>query len=285
MKTIDEIFENSISKIEDSIRLDVPNVVYHYTTNIGIIGILKTGKLWMSDLFHMNDPMELEYGIARAKRMATVKVIRGLVTDRDFKNSRIANCLDIIRKNLNEDVFIRDVPVFVASFCGKKDLLSQWKGYSNSCGGYSIGISRECLEREDRYVLGRVIYDIDKQAELLSTVYNILDYVDLSAEDSDAYITSKLCMLIKVLSCYFKDEYFKEEEEYRLVKYDLGEAEMHVRKSCYGVTPYIEYDLGDIRTSIETITVGPRFDYAMNKRALGAFIDSALVEGSRCKLR
>src|SRR4029077_289164 len=40
-----------------------PDRIYHYTDGVGLRGILKTGKLWFTDIFNLNDPSELSYGL------------------------------------------------------------------------------------------------------------------------------------------------------------------------------------------------------------------------------
>ena len=44
----------------------VPPIIYHYTDDHGLRGILETGRLWFTDLFNLNDPSELSHGITRA---------------------------------------------------------------------------------------------------------------------------------------------------------------------------------------------------------------------------
>src|SRR6266436_3728636 len=44
----------------------VPEVIYHYTNDAGLRGILETGRLWLSDIFSLNDPSELRHGLSHA---------------------------------------------------------------------------------------------------------------------------------------------------------------------------------------------------------------------------
>ena len=41
-----------------------PAVIYHYTNDAGLKGILETGKIWLSDIFSLNDPSELSHGFS-----------------------------------------------------------------------------------------------------------------------------------------------------------------------------------------------------------------------------
>jgi hypothetical protein len=39
-----------------------PPIIFHYTDDVGLRGILETGTLWLTDIFYLNDPSELRYG-------------------------------------------------------------------------------------------------------------------------------------------------------------------------------------------------------------------------------
>ena len=41
-----------------------PPVIYHYTNDAGLAGIIETGRLWFSDIFGLNDPSELRHGLS-----------------------------------------------------------------------------------------------------------------------------------------------------------------------------------------------------------------------------
>jgi hypothetical protein len=43
-----------------------PPVLYHYTNDVGLAGIVERGQLWFSDIFALNDPSELRHGLGIA---------------------------------------------------------------------------------------------------------------------------------------------------------------------------------------------------------------------------
>ena len=65
-----EIFEKESMRINDDVgkelksNTELPPVIYHYTNDIGLRGILETGKLRLSDIFSLNDPSELKHGLS-----------------------------------------------------------------------------------------------------------------------------------------------------------------------------------------------------------------------------
>jgi hypothetical protein len=41
-------------------------LLYHYTNDVGLRGILETGQIWLTDIFSLNDPSELSHGFSHA---------------------------------------------------------------------------------------------------------------------------------------------------------------------------------------------------------------------------
>ena len=55
-KKTDEIIG---SFLKESDSEPSPEIIYHYTDDRGLQGILKSGKFWLTDIFNLNDPSEL----------------------------------------------------------------------------------------------------------------------------------------------------------------------------------------------------------------------------------
>src|SRR6266851_9677740 len=58
-----EILTEFVQKIEAA---KPPPMLYHYTNEAGLKGIIESGTLRCSDIFDMNDPSELRHGLAVA---------------------------------------------------------------------------------------------------------------------------------------------------------------------------------------------------------------------------
>lgn len=41
-------------------------IVYHYTDDVGLSGVLASGQLWLTDIFSLNDPSELRHSLSHA---------------------------------------------------------------------------------------------------------------------------------------------------------------------------------------------------------------------------
>jgi len=50
-----------VSKFEEEKN---PPLIYHYTNDIGLDGILDKGELWLTDASQLNDPSEILYGFS-----------------------------------------------------------------------------------------------------------------------------------------------------------------------------------------------------------------------------
>jgi hypothetical protein len=60
-------FDTSAGEIVRSFATTVesqkaPEVIYHYTDDAGLRGILEAGQLWLSDIFSLNDPRRYATG-------------------------------------------------------------------------------------------------------------------------------------------------------------------------------------------------------------------------------
>lgn len=112
---------------------DAPDILYHYTSAHGLIEIFKSWEIWATSIRHLNDASEYVH---------TLKLADQVRPDHD----------DWLLGSYLVDRLSYTVPgqgllqVFVASFSGNGNLLSQWRTYCPPGNGYSIGFSRQRLE-------------------------------------------------------------------------------------------------------------------------------------------
>jgi len=82
LEALDKFNEES-SRINDDIikslisNAELPPFIYHYTNDVGLRGILKTGKFWLTDIFALNDPSELEHGVSHFIKALDDKIANG----------------------------------------------------------------------------------------------------------------------------------------------------------------------------------------------------------------
>jgi hypothetical protein len=131
------------------IASDGPDVLYHYTDAAGLLGIVQTGALWVTDAEYLNDAQELQFGRPELRdalmRAADNLCLKG-AEDEGPSCSR-ATIMREAATHLASGGFFLDKPAhaaYVACFCEDGDLLSQWRGYG-PLGGFAIGFHRSSL--------------------------------------------------------------------------------------------------------------------------------------------
>jgi hypothetical protein len=93
-----------------------PAVIYHYTDDAGLHGILKSGKLWLTDIFDLDDPSELKHGFSYA------------VEELDKRSQGTSEEIQLFARNFR--LFFTDIEeaghFFVCCFSSCGDDLGQW---------------------------------------------------------------------------------------------------------------------------------------------------------------
>lgn len=137
-----------------------PDVLYHYTDQAGLLGIIGTHELWATKIQYMNDATEFGLALAMARRQLENTMQRLTST------SEKAACVQL-RESLSG---LEDVNIFAACFCQDGDLLSQWRGYSGDGQGYAIAFDSRALTKlasVGNFTVGKCIYDTELQYTIL----------------------------------------------------------------------------------------------------------------------
>jgi hypothetical protein len=139
----------------------VPGLLWHYTTNEGLTGIVNSETLWAFSASALNDYEEIRIGRERiAQRLL---------------GSGHATLEDLWQKTPLEEVVEN---TFIASLSTEFDDLSQWRGYATARQGFAVGIDYARLafsaERE-RWGLLRCVYDSGEQERLIQRFFADLD--------------------------------------------------------------------------------------------------------------
>jgi hypothetical protein len=132
--------------------------LYHYTSQEGLLGIVKSGTLWATNISYMNDATEFH----QPRNM-----LRDCVSEELERQAKTAGApvdrLELLRGKLNK---VKDTLICVACFCEDGDLLSQWRGYSGRGYGYSLGFNYALLKEKTTsagFILGKCIYCPERQ--------------------------------------------------------------------------------------------------------------------------
>ncbi len=264
--------------------------VFHYTTTEGLRGIVENNELWATSAYFLNDTTEITHGYG---------VLRYAFDEWLNKNPRPEDSLNFALvqelKNSFESDFSLMQPIFLASFCEEDDLLSQWRGYSQT-GGYSLGfkvppppLSTELKPEPTTftYRLVKVEYYRDEQLSrckaILESILPIFDDLDTARAIAKigphpfsgyAAIRKELTDILLEEIAGFKNKHFESEKEWRAVvrrrvRYKQGKDDgsktpspIHFRNANRTRVPYIKLIPFDARKKIPIARIrsGPTND-------------------------
>lgn len=245
------------AKVQDAgaIRSDPPQgLLYHYTTQAGLLGILKSKSIWATHIRYLNDTSEgqifaelLQNELKQRTAAQPNDAFAGLAALSHMMGRALSQHTDrdIFMHGSMAFSWIIDQDAFVTSFSGEPDLLSQWRAYSGDTG-YSIGFTGSYLESagvrflanrkgsfcDDRKPLVPCRYCNEQEKESLKReIKENIDSYSHEAEQtaSQATLTTKadFMALGRIAKKHFfplgkqraviKDWAFREEAEWRLV--------------------------------------------------------------------
>ncbi len=217
--------------------------LFHYTTAQGLKGIVEDKCLWATAASYLNDASEIEYGCAILREvLANWEMSNG---DDDSLSTTVLSCLKPLFIDSGSQLD-RATTIYVACFCTKSNLLSQWRAYGQA-GGYSAGFhlfgtglpadnakTFGGLKPEGegyRAALIPVIYERkDQLAVIKDTLKRNLEalerpelkqiYEALEVQEQQQFIAKAVLLIDHFLVeqiIAFKNKAFEEENEWRIV--------------------------------------------------------------------
>jgi hypothetical protein len=241
-------------------------LLYHYTNAAGLIGILRSEKLWASDAWFLNDSMEIIY--ARDQMLAAIR--RESAKTEDPTRAKI---LRFTEETMRDPTGHELPTLYVSCFCEDGDLLSQWRAYGRE-QGFAIGFDPEVLQQIEvtqdarsrvrqkitdipPYLL-HVVYGEDPASIAISQAIETMGYGQSGGGHYGVVAVNEVAWYVLPVLCRIKHPTFREEREWRLVYviwYDQQEQIARFRPSSIGIVPYIEVPLTP--SAIRQIVLGP----------------------------
>ena len=254
-----------------------PELLYHYTDQRGLLGIIQDKCIWATHLRYLNDTSE-----GRIVFQIILDELNSRVNSDDvmlsfgmqpIKRSGKIECEDeeIFSQGVAISSWVTSQDVFVTSFSEKGNLLSQWRAYSGGSGGYSVGFSpgylraagsHFLLDRPGRFYseLNALIrcryFDEEEEKCLRMDLENLVTLFiteAISAKQSAAAVSGlegfktpgaialKHFLSLGTRSATTKDEAFREEAEWRSVFHFNGNdahSGLEFRQGRSMLTPY-----------------------------------------------
>ena len=258
-----------------------PDILYHYTDDVGLKGILESGKLRLTDIHNLNDPSELTHGYSHA-----IRIVNSLLAGKTPLHQRFANNFE----RFHSDGGIRESQhCFVVCFSSNGNDLGQWRSYGDDGRGYALGFETASLEhafaRSSGSANGQsfwVTYDENRLFKLQHSVTSNLEKLISIAFDFEA--SGKVGEYLERLSQYltvhclrigllFKHEAYKNEGEYRFLELLSAEegagAAFNYRTRPYELVRYREFEWKrEAPHALKQVVIGP----AANKEKAYIFL-------------
>ncbi|USV99900.1 DUF2971 domain-containing protein [Pseudomonas pergaminensis] len=263
------------------------SILYHYTSQQGLLGVLDSKSIWATNTHYLNDPTEFVHALSFARAMAS----------HSYEDDYWETFGFMLHGHLNK---MDEQDLYVSSFSEKPDLLSQWRGYCPGGSGYCIGfdqrlVAEYCEERGIR--LEKCLYKHEDQAGAVATIisagrdcfpsvpHSVEEFFSLPTEEKlDCMFAIKdrlngdlkpeadrvlntICNLLLELAPLFKHEGFHEEAEWRIIS-NKPDHQVRFRTGPSYVIPYISIDLLNAKPDVlKKLIVGPNPNQARAAKA------------------
>lgn len=270
-------------------RLDKP--LYHYTTQLGLLGIISSREMWVTHTQYLNDRREFVHAVDLV-REEIQRLLQTAPTDSPRREG-----LQRMESSLRTPETIN---VCVCSFSEERDSISQWRAYSSGTSGFAIGFPSDLLTAataaKDWY-LAPCIYDPSRQREIIrSLVEEVLDEIVSGnieeGGEEDEYIrearmggTGNLLVYLNRYAPILKDESFSAEKEWRVISRPLSSKskDFCFRAGRSLLIPYSKFPLvlpGESKLRLQRIVVGPTQDGKRSRSSVISFlIHERMLEG------
>ena len=281
--------ERQIEKAKSIPLFDRPTgLIYHYTNQSGLLGILKKKQIWASHIRFLNDTKEYFAGRFFIQRIVA------LMKEPEQADDEITSMVGKLLVDLDS------FDIYTASFSGsdRGDCLDLWRAYARTLPGYCIGFSAELLGRslhskatglpqvsglwrvhyvpeldekyrirQDLLWLPSLLRDAIlhlKRTRVDDLINSDKPFGDLVSELNKAVDDrAKIVMMLAFLLPLIKDEGFSSEQEYRIAHVRAEYKGTEHRKGIdfhaglSSIIPHVAIDLPEEDFAIRRIVVGP----------------------------
>ena len=263
-------------------RLDKP--LYHYTTQLGLLGIIRSREMWVTHTQYLNDRREFLHAVDLVRQ----EIRRSLDTS-PLDSSRTESLLRQMDQCCNWTP--ENINVCVCSFSEDQDSLSQWRAYGGGTSGFAIGFPAELLTAATaikEWYLARCVYDPVKQQQIVRALVEEVLEENLSratgnetneVEDERSFRRQHGGNLLPYLNRYapiLKDESFRAEKEWRVITGPLSSRSQSFdfRAGRSLLIPYSKFPLSGegLKFRLYKIVIGPTQDEARSRSSVLSFL-------------
>lgn len=235
--------------------VDDAKILYHYTGQEGLLGIVREKKLRVSSILHLNDSAEFNYTIKLAQENLNLRLRHERGPSNTFYGTALENF-----------GFLQKMTLFVGSFSQQGDSLSQWRAYAQGGIGFSLGFEYQYLRElaeEQGFRLLRCNYDKETHSRVINDIVDEAgSKVDPKDGDKVESAVSHFYSALVNVAAVLKHPSFNEEREWRLISSPVL-LEMRplalFRPGKSMVVPYQEFALANANSNfhLADLCIGP----------------------------
>jgi hypothetical protein len=230
----------------------IPNTtLYHYTSQVGFLGIINSKVLWASNILYLNDATEFAHFVD----LVDDSLRHALRYERGPWNTFYGTALERFP-------LIKKTPIYAASFSEQGDMLSQWRAYCPDGSGFSLGFEYDFLRQrieKQKFRIVRCVYDEAVQRKAIGDLIAFAGHL-VKDDVVETAIKALLNALIAIAPA-MKHPSFAEEKEWRIVSSQVKtvDPQFGVRPGKSMAVPYFKFALEDEAESLllSDVIVGP----------------------------
>jgi len=257
--------------------------LYHYTSQKGLLGIIKDRQIWATHTQYLNDRREFSHAVDLVRE--EIKRLSDEAPHQSAREEALAGMQAAVSMSP------QSVNVCVCSFSEERDSLSQWRAYGGPSGfavGFSGHVLRAATEKQ-RWFLAPCIYDPATQRGLVrALVEEVLEenlgdpLPGVEDEEEDKALKHMGGNLRPDLHRYapiLKDESFKEEREWRIISRPVFAKRLDYREGKSLIVPYYKLPLCEDNQTLELhdVVIGPTSDAERSKSSVTSLMVSHKV--------
>lgn len=178
-------------------------VLYHYCSPETLLAMCSYKTLRFSDLFSMNDFMEMHWGY-HIWELAAGEMINSV-------GKELIDAIDNVLHNSGSKALALATCLSIGG-----DVLSQWRAYAKDGTGYAVGFNAKKLTQLAVRPL-RVSYEKAKQVEEVKAFIKAIHEVESAEADKRGEHFCNACATLAFDIAGFKNPAFAEEQEVRLL--------------------------------------------------------------------
>lgn len=262
--------------------------LYHYTTQKGLLGIVKSREIWATHHQYLNDVKEFVHA-------------KELFHEELTKTAQADPILEGMCSAMKGEGF-ENVNLYVTSFSEDPDSLAQWRAYGEGTSGFSLGFDIGATVIPNRFTVTRCIYDEASQraiiGRVIGKVLSRLRRLPFEIIETPQFAKPYLYLFPRValhsFALIFKDRKFCEEREWRImsseplmddVPGDRSETPLDFREGKSTLIPYRRIPLRNTAGIFPLLdmVIGPTPYPEQAQRSVHSFLTNQGFDG--CKPR